>query len=848
MSKYQSNSVEDSVLINNANRKGPSLKKVLMECLANWRWVLASVVFFVSVTILYVLVTTPVYERSAAVAIKEDSDGNSTSRGLDVSGAFSGMGFFKSSSILENEIAMLESPDMMENVVRQLKLNVLYEQREDLRDMVLYGSDLPIEVTFDKIPEKDNVSLKVEVKPDGKILLYDMRNNTKDKKKKYKNTITTKFNQTVKTPIGTLTVTPTAVYDPSEEIVIKVSRTSVRNAADAYSKQLKVTHKDTDGTVVGLSIEDPSIQKADAILYTLIDCYNRDWIEGKNAVALTTIEFINDRLISLESELSAVDSDIAKYKSANMIPIPSAASQMAMEGNESTTQKLMGLSSQLLLTKYIRDYVKHNATGDNMLPINTGISNGSIEELMAQYNSLLNQRASMLARGVEGHPQVEDIDRKIANTRDYLIMSIDNHLSYLNQSISNLQGYQGGLQEQIGASPEQSRYLMTIGRSQKVKESLFVYLLQKRQENELSQAYTSPNTSMIKRPCGKDKPVWPRALILLAVGLFMGFFVPVTWAYFKLTNDTRIRTREDLANLKAPIIGDVPLAKPLVKRTLLRRIKYLWRKLTRKEDTISTESSLRGLPQSGASKNVVGKKGFEYQGVLVKDGDRDVMNEAFRVLRTNLRFTLRGRGKSDVMDSQALSITSFSPGSGKTFVTVNLGCALALKGARVILIDADMRRSTLSTYAGSPRHGLSDYLSDDSSDLNSLIKEGTNLPDVPDSLDILPAGTIPPNPTELLENGRMVELMAELKKNYDYILIDCPPAEVMADARLINEVVDKTIFVVRYGLLDKSFIDVINNLYAENEYKNISIILNGSKTAGGLYGDGHSKSYSNYNY
>lgn len=838
-----SNAKDDCVVVENTIRKGPTLKKIINRSLLYWKWILASVVFFVLISVLYIVSTTPEYLRSTAVAIKEDSDGNSTSRGFDL-GGLSGMGFLNSSSLLENEIAVLESPDLMEEVVSKLHLNVNYNKRDGLRKEYLYGTKLPIEVIFADIQEKDAVSLKISVNAKGKILLTDMKKYLPDGEVKYKNIAESEFNKPVKTPIGTITVCKTAFHKQGDDLKLSVSRTSVRKEAEAIIDELELSHKEKDGTVVKISIKDPSIERGDAILSTLIDCYNEDWIAEKNAVTISTIKFINERLITLSSELGEVDSDISSYKSSKMIPIPGTATAMAMEGNQATVTRLMELSNQMMMTKYLKEFVEKNSQRDEVLPVNTGINNSIIEAEITAYNNLILSRRSLSRNGIETHPMIADLDERIKVSRAQVLSSIDNQIRTITQSVNSLKGYQGDMREQMAESPEQSRYLISIGREQKVKENLYVFLLQKREENELSQAYTTPNTRMIRRPYGKNKPVWPRPLLTIAVGFFMGIMLPVSWIYFKLSNEDVIQDREDLKNMRVAIVGEIPLAPPLVKRTLLRRLKYLWRRIRRKEDVIHTENTSSGIPQSGAAKDVVGRKGFEYQGILVRTGARDVVNEAFRVLRTNLRF-MRGHKEG----SQALSITSFSPGSGKTFVTVNLGCALALKGAKVILIDADMRRATLSTYAGSPRHGLSDYLSSDKEDLGRLIKKGTDLPEVPDSLDLLPAGTIPPNPTELLENGRLEELMLELKKTYDYVLIDCPPAEVMADARLIDEVVDRTIFVIRYGLLDKSFINLINELYSSNQYSNLSVILNGSKVSGGRYGNRKSYgSYSGYSY
>lgn len=338
----------------------------------------------------------------------------------------------------------------------------------------------------------------------------------------------------------------------------------------------------------------------------------------------------------------------------------------------------------------------------------------------------------------------------------------------------------------IAASPTQAKYLLSVERQQKVKEALYLFLLQKREENELSQAFTAYNTRIITPPYGKMIPTAPVKKNILMVAIALGLLIPVVIIFIMENMNTRVRGKKDIENLTLPFVGEIPLSYRKKKRLPFRK------------------------PQP------------ESYSIVVKEKNRNVINEAFRVVRTNLEFMQGKNGHSPI-----IMVTSMNPGSGKTFITMNLATSLAIKGKKVLAIDLDLRKASLSTYIQSPGKGVTNYLIGQANTYNEVTVKGKPHP----NLDILPVGTIPPNPTELLFENHLEQMLSELKNQYDYIFIDCPPVEIVADTSIINKYVDQTLFVIRAELLERAMLPEIEKFYQTHKYKNMVLLLNGTTDA-----------------
>ena len=557
---------------------------------------------------------------------------------------------------------------------------------------------------------------------------------------------------------------------------------------------------DEKSTVVNLTFKDVCIQRAEDILNTVIAVYNENWIKDKNQIAVSTSAFISDRLGVIEQELGNVDENISSYKSEHLLPDVQAAASMYMAQSSATNEQILALNTQLSMARYIRNYLTNAASKNQLLPANSGIESPGIEQQIANYNTAQLRRNDLVANSSEKNPLVVDLDQSLENMRHAIVTSIDNHIATLNTQLQSLQQSERQTTARIAANPSQGKYLLSVERQQKVKESLYLFLLQKREENELSQAFTAYNTRIITPPSGSFTPTSPVKRNILMVAFALGIFIPVVVIFVRESFNTKLRGRKDLESLSLPFAGEVPLAQGDRKR---------------KMDTAVSP-------------------------VVIRQGSRDIVNEAFRVLRTNLEFILNAT-KGD--NASVTVVTSFNPGSGKTFLTLNIAAAFALKGEKVLIIDGDLRRGSASACFGRHMKGLSDYLCRRENEADSLIRE---FPDYP-GLYLLPSGIIPPNPTELLTVPRFGELIAQLRNRYDYIFIDCPPIDIVADTQIIEKQSDYTLFVVRAGLLERDMLPELQRYYDEKRFKNMALVLNGTEGGGSRYGYRYGYRYA-YNY
>lgn len=759
------------------------LTDILYRTLHYWPWLLLSVCVFVGGGIIYLLRTPNVYSRSASILIKEDDKGKSSVGTED----FADLGLFQSNTNIQNEMMTLRSTTVMEEVVKRLNLDVNYFRNGTFHKNVAYGDNLPVKVTFIDYPDAGSASFSLEVLPDSTVSISEfvVGASTFDKE-----LYTGHLGDTINTPVGGVEVAVSPYYIKGSSVNLEVVKIPLEWATKGYQGGLAVSLSNEKSSVINLSITDQAPQRAEDILNTLIGVYNENWIREKNQIAVSTSNFINERLGVIERELGHVDSDISSYKSEHLIPDVGAASSMYMTQSQQNAQEILNLNNQLQMTRYIRSYLTSDANRNQILPSNSGVENVNIQSQIDEYNDKILQRNNLISKSSEKNPIVKQLDEQLASLRSAIVASVDNSIISLNTQIKNLQGAQAATTSKIASNPLQSKYLLSVERQQKVKESLYLFLLQKREENELSQAFTAYNTRIVERPGGSMIPTLPNRRNILLICFMLGICLPFGVVYVKETYNTKLRGRRDVEALVTPFLGEIP--------------------------------------------QCVVPKGGDENRVVVVPGCRDVINEAFRVLRTNLEFMRVNRDGANV-----IAVTSFNPGSGKSFMVMNLAASLAVKERRVLVIDGDMRHGTTSSFVGSPRHGLADWLSGVATDVKNMIVSLAGY----DRVSVLPVGTMPPNPTELLETPRFEQLVQMLKGDYDYIFIDCPPVEVVADTRIIDRCVDRTIFVIRAGLLERSMLPELDNLYLEKKYRNMAFILNGTRNDQGRYGYSHSYQY-----
>ena len=760
------------------------IQDLLYLCLARWKWFVLSLAVTLGIATFHILRTPQVYTRTASVLIKEDAKGKSVSSDMD---AFSDLGLFQSGTNVNNELIAFQSPALITEIVKRLRLDMNYFFPGKFRQQVAYGLTLPVNVTMSDLSENESAGFTLEIHPDSTLLLSDFTRNGTDLDGK---DIKGRLLDSIPTPLGKVIIHTTPNYVKGEAYTLYVGKSSLYSAVNNCSSNLSVSLNNEKASVIDLSYKDNSIQRAEDMLNMLISVYNENWVKDKNQVAVSTSMFINERLGVIERELGNVDEDISSYKSEHLLPDVQTASSMYMAQSSQTKAQILALNNQLYMTRYIRNYLTNDANRTQLLPANSGIENANIESQITEYNKQLLQRNSLVANSSTENPLVVDMDQALASMRGAIVRSIDNQVVTLNEQIKSLQKTEQQTTSRIAANPTQAKYLLSVERQQKVKEALYLFLLQKREENELSQAFTAYNTRIVTPPQGSMLPISPVRKNIFMVAFALGLLIPVVIIFMRENMNTRVRGKKDLEGISIPFIGEIPL--------YLRIKRGIFRK---------------PLP--------------EVKAVVVKEGCRDIINEAFRVLRTNLEFMTDNENRSNV-----IVITSFNPGSGKSFLTMNMAVSLAIKNKKVLVIDGDMRHASTSSYVGSPQTGLSDYLNGRIEKISDIVISDKNH----GNLYILPVGVIPPNPTELLFSKRLELLIDSVRAQYDYVFIDCPPIELVADTQIIEKLADRTIFVVRAGLLERSMLAELENIYNEKKYKNMSLILNATEGNGGHYG------------
>ena len=760
------------------------LRDAWFLCLAYWKWFLLSVILTLSGAYYYLLCTPKTYVASASILIKPDNNrGNSPDQLLarqrmTVEGA--------SDAQMTNEILALSSATITRTVAERLNLDVEYARKGMFHDKVIYGSELPVKVEFLNIGEEQRASFGLSLQADGRVILDDFSKDGAN----LPGTVRGKVGERCATPVGLVKLVANTGYRSGTTDEYKVQRSPITAVAAGVRGRFNIALRDKASTIIDIQYSDVNTARAKDAIDMLISVYNENWVRDRNQISVSTNEFIKERLAVIQRELGSVDQNIAGYKSANLLPDVEQSGSMAVTQANEAEAKARELSTQVYMTRHVKEYLTDGRHENQVLPSNSGINNASIQAQINDYNTRLLERNRLLATSSAQNPAVMDLETQLGSIRRGIIQSLDNELDMLKTQQRVTEASHSEATSKISANPRQASYLLSVERQQKVKESLYLILLQKREENELSQAFTDYNTQIIETPHITGIPPQPVSRNILLTALLIGLAIPAAIVFGREALNTTVRGRKDLEDYSMPLVGELPLKGK--KRPIWKR----WRK----------------------------EKIIAQPNMVVADQKRDILNEAFRTVRTKLEFTLGFDGKNKVV-----MISSLNPGSGKTFITANLSAAFSLKGKRVLVMDLDLRKASLSDYVGQPKVGISNYLSGQIDDWHEII---TPL----DHVDVLPCGVIPPNPAELLSTERFAEMIKAAREEYDIIFLDCPPVEIVADAEIINPHADLTLFVVRASLMERSYLKDIERWYAEKKYNNLTLLLNGTTDALGRYG------------
>ncbi|MCH5224955.1 MAG: polysaccharide biosynthesis tyrosine autokinase [Muribaculaceae bacterium] len=780
-----------------------SFKDFLKLCLQKWLWIAICLVCAVGISLFYIYRKQPVFERYEQLLVTDqDSNGGMG----DVSGSFSSLGLFSKKTNVYNELISMKSPAVMYVVADSLQLYMNYFMKDGMRVKTLYGSSLPFRIDMIDIDSQEGGGFKMRVNADGSKTFFKFYNYVGGKKTKYKDKIEIAADVTeFDSPIGRIQINPNPRYAGGinkDSYQLSVAKMSMQNTVESYSNKLKGDLVDQDADVIELSIKDVSVERAVDILNNVLNVYNQNWVNDKNKMAVATSKFIDERLHIISGELGDVDRNIADYMKSTGTPDLQTLTKTKLELGSRIEQELISTSSQLSVAMYMKDFLDNPANKNSLLPVNLGIDNPDVAAQIMAYNEVLLQRNNIAGNSSETNPLVMNYDNQLIGLRAAVEKSVDNQVQNLQNATNSLKKEIAKMSSSMSNVPEVSLPLLSEERQQMVKENLYLFLLQKREENELSQKFSADNVRMITPPVGSLNPVAPRKGLIIVIAGILGFGIPIVLLYFLETTNTTVRSRKDLENIKLPFAGEIP---QVGKKTKLKV-----------DNKIPFKRNKDEKPPLA----------------VVEEGKRDVVNEAFRVVRGNLDF-MSGRNTGP----QVIMLTSFNPGSGKSFIAYNLALSFCIKGKRVLVIDCDLRHGSSSMFVGMPHKGLTNYLSGTTDDWKGLVVKA----EVNPNLSILPIGKMPPNPAELLENGRLGTIIEQAKEDYDIIFLDCPPVNIVVDTQLVAKYADRTLFVVRAGLLERSALKELNEFYEEKKFNNMSLILNGTEAI-------HSRYYTYGNY
>lgn len=766
------------------NNKEINFKELLNPYLKNWKYFAGTVFLMAILAVYYIKTQAPVYKSQTSVLIKDAKKMSAASGDMGILqslGGLSGMG----TSSIENEVGVFESKSIVEDVLRDLNFQTVFYAKQTFSNIELYGQTNPYVLNI--IQEKKNIDL-----PKKPIFIKSKGNEIILSSDEWEKDITTTFNKTTSLPFAVIMISKNPSYKTPYKVDMSdvyFNYTTFDNAVNDYQEDLKVDLLDKDGTIITLSVDFQNKDKAKDFLNGLVRQYNIYAINDKNIESKKTKDFIDKRIVLISKELGDVETQKEDYKSNNNIVDLSTEAKINLQLKEQSKSQILEIGTQLELNDILRNALNRKGTGD-LLPFNIGLQNETAAKSIQDYNALVLQRNKYLREATPDNPIVKNLDKQINDMKSSLSETLQKNATALELGRRKVEVQLGGSENMISKIPAQEKLFRTIERQQQIKESLYLLLLQKREEAAISMEITAEKARVIDKAFIFKKPVAPRKLVILGVFILMGILIPFAIIYLRGLLQSTIVTRADITKLtKIPVIAEIPKLKSRDK-------------------------------------------------ALVSFNDASPIAESFRILLTNLKFMLPSKDTA-----HTIMVTSSVKGEGKTFVSTNLSIILASARNKVLVIGADIRNPQLQRYNPSMKsvEGLTEYLSGEDILINNIIHpSGYN-----DNCDFIYSGSIPPNPTDLLENGRLDVLLTSLKalNKYKYIVLDTAPLLLVTDSFLIADQCDAILYVTRSEVTEKDYFEFLNNSMEDHKLKNIGIVLNGVKDSNFGYGNKYGYGY-----
>ena len=771
-----------------------NIQELLFRYLIHWPWFVVSIIICIACAWGYLRLTTPIYNISATVLIKDEKKGGGASMSSDLE-KMGLEGFISSSSNVDNEIEVLRSKSLAREVVNNLGLFVTYMDEDEFPSKELYHTS-PVLVSLthqeaDKLPGRMEINMILQ--PTG-VLGVQITVGEKEYRKQFD-----KLPAVFPTDEGTIaffanndTLSAVCPENITKERHITAFINRPFSVLKEYVNSLSIAPTSKTTSVVVISLENTNTRRGRDYINKLLEMYNINANNDKNEVAQKTAEFIDERIGIISKELGSTEQDLENFKRSAGITDLSSEAQIALTGNAEYEKKRVENQTQINLVMDLQRYMKGNEY--EVLPSNIGLQDAASAGAIDRYNQMLVERKRLLRTSTENNPTIINLDTSIRAMRTNVQATLDATLKGLQITKEDLAREASRYSRRINDAPTQERQFVSIARQQEIKSGLYLMLLQKREENAITLAATANNAKIIDEALADDNPISPKKTIVYLAALVLGVGLPVGVIYLIGLTKFKIEGRADVEKLTSlPVVGDIPLAD---------------------EKTGS---------------------------IAVFENQNNLMSETFRNVRTNLQFMLEN-GKNVIL------VTSTISGEGKSFISANLAISLSLLGKKVVIVGLDIRKPGLNKVFNIPKkeHGITQYLTNTTANLMDFVQPS----DINKNLFILPGGTVPPNPTELLARGGLEKAIETLKANFDYVILDTAPVGMVTDTLLIGRVADLSVYVCRADYTHKAEFTLINELAENNKLPNLCIAVNGldlnSRKYGYYYGYGKYGKYYGY--
>ena len=745
------------------------VRKILRIIVEHWWWFVLGVAACTMLGVAYYLRKAPQWTTDASVVLRQ-KEGSGTS--LD---ALSMLGL-SGNRAAEDEVVVLSSRGLLYQAIDALNLWDAPSKRGGLR---WEGEFRHPALTIDYLSLTEDAQIKpfvVKVKPTKKG--YKVK--TKMGFFHRSTTRVADLSEPIETGVGTIRIH--ANRPLSTDTTYRVAHSRRELVVAGYQKKLSVTLHKKESNIIHISTQSPVPERDKALLHQMIEQYNLNAIVDKNMLATNTAAFIDERLDIITKELGEAEEAVSDYKQQNNIADINTQANLFLHASSAEQRAMAEIETQLSLVEYIDEFLRDDTKRNSLIPSNIGLSDASLASGLTEYNALQLQRMRILRTATEDNPVIEQMNAQLASMRENIIETIGSVRESLKIRQRNLQAQDTKFNRQIQNAPEQQREYVRVVRQQQIKERLYVFLYEKREENALMLAATATPAKILDMPQRDVKSQSPKLTKLLLLCIILGLLIPAAILYILvLFNDTIDDAKEYERRIKAPLLGQ--------------------------------------LVQNSRNAHIA-----------IHEGESTVSAELFRLIRTNLRFVLPKEAKNPV-----ILVTSSINGEGKSYVSCNTALSLAILGKKVVLVGMDIRKPMLTTYFGLKTKGhLTDYLAEPDVTVDDIIVASGEHK----NLDLIPCGTIPPNPAELLQTERVEELFAELRKRYDYIIVDTAPVALVSDTYQLDRVADMTIYVSRYKYTPSEMIDYLNNMIDQKRMHNVACVLNGVKGLRAGYGYG----------